>query len=231
VLEDGVVGGRIFFLSAVAPEGRPWMWASGHSADHPTRGARLRADARREAVRTHVSLLTTDEILHRLEGLTFAQAAEELGIFSSYERATALIVVMARAPTAADRVRVFLDWGNLCDAPWWNRSSIADMLRQACAEISLPDLLNPADRRFYDLLPRVVEVWRGCEHGRERGPSWTTDRATAAEFAQGKRCRNKKPTLVRAEIPKEHIFAVFTDRQESEIVLDPRRLRRVAMSQ
>src|SRR5262245_23589163 len=33
VLEDGKVVGRIFHLEAAAPEGRPWMWASGHSAD------------------------------------------------------------------------------------------------------------------------------------------------------------------------------------------------------
>src|SRR5262245_59649472 len=32
VLEDGKVVGRIFHLEAAAPEGRPWMWASGHSA-------------------------------------------------------------------------------------------------------------------------------------------------------------------------------------------------------
>ena len=30
VLEDGKVVGRIFHLEAAAPEGRPWMWASGH---------------------------------------------------------------------------------------------------------------------------------------------------------------------------------------------------------
>jgi hypothetical protein len=30
VLENGVVVGGIFFLDAVAPSGRPWMWASGH---------------------------------------------------------------------------------------------------------------------------------------------------------------------------------------------------------
>jgi hypothetical protein len=30
VLEDGKVVGRIFHLDAAAPEGRPWMWASGH---------------------------------------------------------------------------------------------------------------------------------------------------------------------------------------------------------
>src|SRR5262245_32196588 len=30
VLENGGVVGRIFHLEAAAPEGRPWMWASGH---------------------------------------------------------------------------------------------------------------------------------------------------------------------------------------------------------
>lgn len=39
VLEDGKVVGRIFHLEAVAPEGRCWMWASGHSADSISRAA------------------------------------------------------------------------------------------------------------------------------------------------------------------------------------------------
>jgi len=30
VLENGEIVGRIFHLQAAAPEGRPWMWASGH---------------------------------------------------------------------------------------------------------------------------------------------------------------------------------------------------------
>jgi hypothetical protein len=33
VLEDGVVVGRIFFLDAVGPQGRPWMWVSGHNGE------------------------------------------------------------------------------------------------------------------------------------------------------------------------------------------------------
>jgi hypothetical protein len=53
VLEDGAVVGRIFFLDAVGPQGRPWMWASGHNghgdikqAGHgyePTREAAMEA--------------------------------------------------------------------------------------------------------------------------------------------------------------------------------------------
>jgi len=38
VLENGVVVGRIF-LVPVAPQGRPWRWASGHSADSIKRAA------------------------------------------------------------------------------------------------------------------------------------------------------------------------------------------------
>jgi hypothetical protein len=33
VLEGGVVIGRIF-KAPVAPQGRPWMWASGHNGDY-----------------------------------------------------------------------------------------------------------------------------------------------------------------------------------------------------
>jgi hypothetical protein len=45
VVEDGVIVGRIFFLDAVGPQGRPRMWASGHNGETP-RGVRLWSDAR-----------------------------------------------------------------------------------------------------------------------------------------------------------------------------------------
>jgi hypothetical protein len=38
VLENGAVVGRIFF-SPAAPTDRPWMWASGHSAESVARAA------------------------------------------------------------------------------------------------------------------------------------------------------------------------------------------------
>jgi hypothetical protein len=48
VLEDGKVVGRIFHLEAAAPQDRPWMWASGHSASTVKR-ARHGYEATREA--------------------------------------------------------------------------------------------------------------------------------------------------------------------------------------
>jgi hypothetical protein len=49
VLEDGVIIGRIFFLDAVGPQGRPWMWASGHGG-HIKRAAHGYADTREAAM-------------------------------------------------------------------------------------------------------------------------------------------------------------------------------------
>jgi hypothetical protein len=54
VLENGVVVGRIFFLDAVGPQGRPSMWASGHHGNikraahgyEPTREAAMAAFAK-----------------------------------------------------------------------------------------------------------------------------------------------------------------------------------------
>ena len=48
VLADGVVVGRIF-LVPVAPEGRPWMWASGHGG-HIERAAHGYAATREAAM-------------------------------------------------------------------------------------------------------------------------------------------------------------------------------------
>ena len=131
---------------------------------------------------------------------------------------------MMATPTAA--LQLFLDWGNMCDAPWPWRAVIARELRAACAKVQLIDLLGPDEQAFFDVLPASVPVWRGCQESRERGISWTTERQVAEQFAWGKRCINSRPTLVYAEIPKQHVFAVFMSRQECEIALDYRRLRK-----
>jgi hypothetical protein len=146
--------------------------------------------------------------------------------FDSYARTEPMTWLLMLA-AAQLRLKIFLEYGNLCDAPWPYRSSIAEYLRQARTEIDLIEVLGPVERAFYEALPDPIPVWRGCERGRERGLHWTTNRALAEDFAQGKRCINKNPTVVAAEIPKQHVFAVFTSRQEEEVVVDPRRLRKL----
>jgi hypothetical protein len=169
--------------------------------------------------------------LQRLLALPLDSASNELFMFDSYSRTEAMVYVMSAARSeAADQIKVFQEWGNMCDAPWPWRSIIADILRRACSKISLAEVLSPEERGFFDALPDLVSVFRGCEQGRERGLHWTTSRAIAEKFAIGQRCTNPRPTLVTAQIPKRHIFAVFANRNEAEIVLDPRRLRRLSAS-
>jgi hypothetical protein len=146
---------------------------------------------------------------------------------NSYERPFVLWREMIREQSPAKRVSLFLDHFNVCDAPWPYRSYLAAELREALMDVRLEDILPEREREWFASLGPMVEIYRGCEAGRERGLSWTTEIKVATGFAIGKRCRNAKPTLITAMIPKEHIFGVSLDRKEEEIIVDPRRLRRL----
>ena len=146
--------------------------------------------------------------------------------FDSYRRTEGMYYLMLASPPRRC-LQIFLEWGNMCDAPWGYRSDLSEVLRQSLAEVALTDMLTPDELAFYASLPDPTPVWRGCEDGRERGLHWTTNRALAEDFARGKRCINKNPTLVAAEIPKQHVLAVFAGRQEDEVVVNYRRLRKL----
>jgi hypothetical protein len=161
------------------------------------------------------------------------EARRYLVFFGSYERTDHMVMVM-RAAGWSERwdhcLSIFLAAGNMCDAPWPWRSELAGVLRDArsgVAEDAFVGLLDPEAREWWSNLPPLIPVYRGCQRGRERGIHWSTNRAVAEGFARGKRCVNPNPTLVQAVIPKGHIFGVFADRNEDEVALDPRRLRRV----
>ena len=161
---------------------------------------------------------------HLATDATWDEVKNFLRSFDSYSRTERMALLM-RCSSARRCVEVFLGVGSMCDAPWPYRGPIARVLRKALREVSLVDVLEPEARAFYLALPNVVSVWRGCERGCERGISWTTSQDVAEGFARGKRCVNEHPTLVQAQIPKQHIFAVFVNRNESEVALDYRRLR------
>jgi hypothetical protein len=63
-----------------------------------------------------------------------------------------------------------------------------------------------------------------------RGIAWTTDLDVARSFAHGHRNIGvPDPILASAVIPRETVFSVAIDRNEAEIVLDPRRLRSLSI--
>jgi hypothetical protein len=158
-------------------------------------------------------------------------ADDRLAWCNSCTRTGQLVLEMSAELSARKRVRLFLDWACLSDAPWWNRSWFSSLLREALKEVRLIDLLDEPERAWFESLGDEIAIYRGCEKGRERGMHWTTDINVAKGFAIGVRCRNRHPTLVSAVIPKQHVLALFLGRRETEIVVDYRRLRRLRIEE
>ena len=68
----------------------------------------------------------------------------------------------------------------------------------------------------------TVTIYRGCPSERVRGISWTTSLTVAEGFARGHRAIPvPNPVIVSAKVPSEAILAVFVDRNESEVIVDP----------
>ena len=72
----------------------------------------------------------------------------------------------------------------------------------------------------------VLTVYRGCLPTSWRSLSWTTDFDRAKWFAG--RFKNPFTVVYKAQIPPKHILAMFYDRQENEVVVNPWRLRSVS---
>jgi hypothetical protein len=164
----------------------------------------------------------------------------------SHERAWPLVRVMECAD-ASVFWPVFLNIWTVCDAAWEPQKRLLPLLRERADEnfldwaSSCDDTENADDEydgldgqkmaTFYNGLPDIVEIYRGCSANRVRAISWTTDHETARRFAHGHRgIRVPSPVLAAAKVRKVDIFAVFTAREESEVIIDPRRLRKLVVT-
>ncbi len=99
-------------------------------------------------------------------------------------------------------------------------------------------LMQPEEHAALAQMPDEVTIWRGA--GQEagiRGLSWTLNEERArffADYSCGPRrghltpgWQGTKPMVAKAICRKNDILGYFTDREEAEIVVDPKRLRQV----
>ena len=115
-----------------------------------------------------------------------------------------------------------------CDATWDH----GQRLLQALMNQTKPALpfFSSSQRQLFDALPPQVQVFRGCSAPRACAIAWTMDRAIAEGFARGHRgIPVPEPVVASAFIAKEHIFFITDERQEREVILNPRRLRQVVV--
>ena len=126
------------------------------------------------------------------------------------------------APSAIFWPALMATWDD-CDATWKHRKRVLWAMEKARKPAWA--FFSPSQRQFFETLPPLVRVFRGCSVRRVRGIAWTVDRAVAEGFARGHRGRVPEPVVASALIPKEHIFFVTDERQEKEVVLNPRQRR------
>lgn len=160
--------------------------------------------------------------------LDLKAALKAIGSCSAWESSESrLFTVLCLVEMAPPEIfwPAFMDEWSDCDATWGDRARVLRALKnQKKPALSF---FSRSQRKFFETLPPLVRVFRGCSAPRVRGNSWTVDRALAEEFARGHRGRVPEPVVASALIPKEHIFFVTDEREEKEIVLNPRRLRKV----
>ncbi len=151
-------------------------------------------------------------MLNRSYALTFLKFTEPYLSIEDFSSILADIWVMAECTNGDVNV---------------NKRKLAAMFRRADPSV----LMDEAERSQLAALDDPVTVYRGVtSHNARniRALSWTLDYDTAAWFAHR---FGEEGTVYEAQISKEHIFALFNGRNESEIVLDPKHLLDIAPAQ
>jgi hypothetical protein len=148
---------------------------------------------------------------------------------NSEERAEIMMLAIMGEPSEIFWPVFLTDWP-ACDRSWkW--SWVMLNLMRGHRNVGNPAIpyMESDDCDYYDGMPELVEVWRGTDRTRVRNISWTTDRKVAEKFATGMRGGAfPDPVIAHAFIPKKWIFNVY-DGGEDEVVLDPRRLRKLTI--
>lgn len=115
--------------------------------------------------------------------------------------------------------RVFHGYWSDCDDTWDLREYLLDALTNTLSPAS--EYWSDDQHRFFDDLPDMVTLYRGCSLDRIHGISWTTDRRVAEGFARGHRgIRVPNAVIAKTCIRKGDIITVITDRKESEVIID-----------
>ncbi len=90
--------------------------------------------------------------------------------------------------------------------------------------VSPQKLMDEEEYELFRSLEDVVTVYRGVTPYNAKNVkalSWTLNRDTAEWFAHR---YGEQGTVYEAQIPKEHICAVFLGRNEAEVIVDPKHL-------
>jgi hypothetical protein len=116
------------------------------------------------------------------------------------------------------------DYWELVGGVWIDSENIFQCIDEWSETLGSPrkyrrHIMDADERRDLRAMPETITIYRGCRREmNEDGWSWTTDRAKAEWFAKRHPWSDGNPLVIEATVPKKHVVAYFTGRNESEIV-------------
>ncbi len=114
-------------------------------------------------------------------------------------------------------------WMNM-EFPWGDRKRLLVMFRSSRPQRDR--LMEKSEHQALARLPEPFPVYRGFLGRRAKGLSWTTDRKKAIWFARRfAKCGIGDPRLLSGIAAKKDVLAYFTRRKESEVVIDPEKVK------
>lgn len=151
----------------------------------------------------------------------------QLVTYGSHERLGPMLELLQHEPVDVFWT-VFLEEWPYCDNTRdWSRE-LGDALECRSKQKPAYDYMSDQDKAAFDALPVKITVYRGCSQYGMLGESWTLDRDIALKFTRGHRgIRTEDPYLYDAEISKNAIYLYCGARNEKEVLVNTRKLKKI----
>ena len=202
---------------------------------HPFTSTGITATQKEDGTFSMVDLLSKEEDLAKwreMVGNQIDSAKNASQVFSLLNKPYYLTFLKFAAPALSGK-----DLGRLLSTAWTQEECPNQDCNVSKRELvalfrSVPPefLMDEEERAAHQALEDTVTVYRGVTPYNAkniRALSWTLDRKTADWFAHR---FGEEGTVYEAQIRKEHILALFTGRNESEVIVDPRHLEQIMES-
>lgn len=111
------------------------------------------------------------------------------------------------------------------ESPWVNRKLFLQLFNSPRPHREF--LMDADERKALKKLPAQLTIYRGFAGERGKGLSWTLDRDKAVWFAKRFHVlHGQTARVIEGTCQNSDVFAHFTGRGESEIVIDPEKVKR-----
>lgn len=133
-----------------------------------------------------------------------------------------------------DRIRFLKENWSACDHQDHKSMTLASSIEEETifgSPVSFREFLTHEEFQWINGLGKTFRIYRGCDESVIAGASWTTNHKVADSFARGLRgCTHDTPVIVSATCDMGDVLLAIDDREEKEIIINPKNLSDVLVT-